>query len=87
MQDSGPFFNEKEARRWGRAYEYYFRAWLPKDKGVSIGDLGCGIGRLLYFFTQLGYFNLIGVDISPEQVQIAKQVMANVYEADILDFL
>jgi SAM-dependent methyltransferase len=87
MQDSEPFFNEEEARRWGRAYNYYFRGWLPKDKDASIGDLGCGTGRLLYFFTQRGYSNLIGVDISPEQVQIAKQILSNVYEGNILDFL
>jgi 2-polyprenyl-3-methyl-5-hydroxy-6-metoxy-1,4-benzoquinol methylase len=87
MQDLEPFFNEEEARRWGRAYDYYFRGWLPEKKDAAIVDLGCGGGRLLYFFKERGYTNVTGVDISLEQVHLARQVVQHVFHANIMDFL
>ena len=41
----------------------------------------------MYFFKVLGYTNLIGVDISPEQVNLARQVILNVYEDEVLSWL
>jgi SAM-dependent methyltransferase len=87
IQDSEPFFNAEEAKRWGRAYDYYFRGLLPEKKDAAIVDLGCGSGRLLYFFKERGYTNVTGVDISPEQVQLARQVVPHVFQANIMDFL
>jgi len=87
FQDSKQVFNTDEAVRWGLAYEYYFRNWLPSDKGSSIVDLACGNGKLLHFFKQHNYNNIRGVDISPEQVQLSRQVCADVVEASVLDFL
>lgn len=75
------------AKRWGKSYDYYFRGWLPQRKDAAILDLACGSGQLLYFFKQRGYMNVSGVDVSPEQVQIARQVIADVVEGDVLDFL
>jgi 2-polyprenyl-3-methyl-5-hydroxy-6-metoxy-1,4-benzoquinol methylase len=87
FQDADQSFNNEEAIRWGRAYDYYFRKWLPKDKGASIIDLACGGGKLLYFFKKHNYNNITGVDISPEQVMVSSQVCPHVYEANLLDFL
>lgn len=39
---------------------------------ATIIDLGCGDGALLFFAKQLGYHNVIGFDISPEQVNCAR---------------
>ena len=75
------------AHRWEKAYNYYFRNWLPSDKNSAIIDLGCGSGRLLRFFKARGYTNLSGVDISPEQVLRAKSVIQSIKEEDILTFL
>ncbi|HLX61628.1 MAG TPA: class I SAM-dependent methyltransferase [Planctomycetota bacterium] len=87
FQDLKPTFDEIAKRRWGRAYDYYFRNWLPPSKDAAIVDLACGGGALLYFFKERGYTNLTGVDISPPQVALSKQVIPNVVESSVLDFL
>jgi 2-polyprenyl-3-methyl-5-hydroxy-6-metoxy-1,4-benzoquinol methylase len=87
FQDAKEEFDNNAAERWGRAYRYYYRNWLPQDKSSQIVDLACGGGFTLYFFKSLGFDNVQGVDISPEQVALSRQVTADVHEANILDFL
>ncbi len=87
FQDAHQEFDAVAAERAGKVWDYYFRGWLPERKYASILDIACGSGKLLHFFKQGGYANLTGVDISQEQVQIARQVLTNVIEANVLDFL
>lgn len=87
FQDADQFFNSKAASRWGRAYDYYLRNWLPEDREAAIVDLACGGGKLLFFFKQRDYKNLRGVDISQEQVKLARQVCQDVFEVNVLDYL
>jgi len=87
FQDAASVFNPAAASRWGKAYDYYFRGWLPKQKNASVVDLACGGGKLLYFFKQRGYSDIHGVDISPEQVQLSRQVISAVYQESVLNFL
>jgi len=82
-----PAFDPLMGERWGRAYDYYLRGWLPEKKNAAIVDLACGNGKLLYFFKERGYKNITGVDISPGQVQLARQVIPEVYQMDVIDFL
>ncbi len=87
FQDTHQEFDAVAAARAGKVWDYYFRGWLPEQRDDSILDIACGNGKLLHFFKQRGYTNLTGVDISQEQVQIARQVLTNVIEANVLDFL
>ncbi|MCX7902539.1 MAG: methyltransferase domain-containing protein [Burkholderiaceae bacterium] len=87
MQSAPERFDEAAARRWGRAYDWYLRGWLPMSKQARIVDLACGYGRLLHFFRERGWRNITGVDISPDQVRRAREVVADVHEANVLDFL
>jgi 2-polyprenyl-3-methyl-5-hydroxy-6-metoxy-1,4-benzoquinol methylase len=87
FMDSGATFDAAAADRWGRPYGAYFRGWLPVDKSAAIVDLACGSGKLLHYLKQRGYTNITGVDISPEQVALAKQVTPHVVHANVLDFL
>ena len=87
FQDAPETFDEEAAWHWGRAYRHYLHRWLPEGKGAKIVDLACGGGKLLYFFKRMGYTNITGVDISPEQVKLARQVTPNVDEADVLNWL
>ena len=87
FQDAPKIFDKNAAWRWGRAYRYYLQGWLPEDEGANIVDLACGGGRLLYFFKRMGYKNIQGLDISPEQVRLAKQVTPDVDENNVLDWL
>ena len=87
FQDAPTDFDPKSAWRWGRAYRHYLRGWLPESEKAIVLDVACGGGKLLYFFKRLGYSNIGGVDISPEQVGLSRQVTPNVKEANVLDFL
>jgi SAM-dependent methyltransferase len=70
-----------------RDMKWRVKKHLPKNKEVQCLDIACGPGYLLYFLKQNGYKNTVGVDISPEQVTLAKQVCDEVYESDIFTFL
>lgn len=87
FQDKELTFDIAASRRWGKAYDWYFRNWLPADKDAQIVDLACGAGSLLHFFRERGYSNVTGVDISPEQVALSRQVTGQVSEDNVLHFL
>lgn len=79
MFDSG-------ADRSGRMKAYQWMAaqakpHLKKEGGVSM-DLGCGTG---IFAKTVGVKNIIGVDMSPTMLEIARTRMERVYEGDIFD--
>lgn len=75
---------KKQFPVWG----YYFGKLLPNDKKAKILEIGCGNGGLVIWLQQLGYGNASGIDISPEQVELAKQLRArNVECADLTAFL
>lgn len=80
-------FDGQAADRWGKGYDYYLRHWLPVDRQAALLDVACGAGKLLHFFKLKGYLNLTGVDISPEQVALARQVIPNIIQSDVLAFL
>ena len=70
----------------------YFRKLVrdhfPGDRTASIVDLGCGCGRLVYALQQAGFSNVRGIDVSPEQIRIAKSLgISGVEQGDLLDVL
>jgi 2-polyprenyl-3-methyl-5-hydroxy-6-metoxy-1,4-benzoquinol methylase len=87
FQDASEVFDTGAATRWGKAYDYYFRNWLPADPTATILEVACGGGRLLHFLKTRGYVQVSGVDISPEQVRLARQVVETVEEAHVIAFL
>ena len=87
FQSAPEVFDLENARRWGRAYRHYLRGWLPANRDARILDVACGGGKLLQFFIDAGYRDVQGVDVSPEQVALARQVTPNVTQADVLEYL
>lgn len=87
FQDAGETFDREGAVRWGRAIAYHLRGWMPLNTDARILDLACGAGRLLFYFSERGYKNLTGVDISPDQVALAGQVTPDVRHESVLDHL
>ncbi|OUJ75356.1 class I SAM-dependent methyltransferase [Hymenobacter crusticola] len=64
------------------------KEYIPSDRNLRIIDLGCGHGAHLYFLKQQGYHNLIGVDTSAEQVELAHQLgVEEVQRGNIDEFL
>jgi SAM-dependent methyltransferase len=61
---------------------------LPPVKEAEILEIGCGQGNVLELVRQLGYQRLRGIDVSEEQVAIARhRGHDRVEEADLFDYL
>lgn len=61
---------------------------LPSEKNISIADLACGHGALLFCLKKLGYYNVRGVDTSLEQVNLAHEFGVKEVECqNIMSFL
>ena len=82
-----PKLDLADSDRWGLGYDTYLHKWLPADKQAAILDVGCGHGYLLRFLTKRGYTKVTGLDISPEQVALARQIHPDVVQANALEFL
>lgn len=72
-------------------YPYFsnlIQTHLPHAKDIRIVDLACGHGTLIYCLKQLGYRNLEGIDISPEQVELAHALgITEIKNQDMQGFL
>lgn len=58
---------------WARAAYSRVKGWLPADRAAPVLDMGCGAGGLLCLLSELGYTDLTGVDLSAEQLQLARR--------------
>ena len=62
--------------------------FLPPDKSAKILDLGCGYGGILHFLREAGYTSIVGVDVSEEQVELARQLgLKDLHCQDLREFL
>ncbi len=82
-------YSVKDYHVWAGSAQKRFQGWLPVEKNTPILDMGCGAGNFLFTLYRLGYTNLTGVDLSPEQVQLAYQWCPNatIIQGDIRPFL
>ncbi len=81
--------DERSLSNWRRATIFRIKDWLPDDKKANILDIGCGYGLLLNTLSTAGYHNLKGIDISEEQIKIAKELYPDIdfICIDLIDFL
>lgn len=62
--------------------------FIPGDHSLVIADIACGSGDLLEVLKRVGYLNVMGVDLSAEQVgQVAARGLDCVELGDAFDFL
>lgn len=66
--------DQKRMAKWRSATISRIKEWLPLDNNSGILDIGCGFGNLLWAFKEKGLNNLTGIDISEEQIIIAKKL-------------
>lgn len=75
-------------RRRGRVWQKHFAALLPADRQARIVDVGCGLGALVWWLQQRRYERVTGIDISDEQLAIARELgVRGVVKADLRSFL
>lgn len=78
----------KKIKRHFKFWKYYFLEYLPPDKNVKILDAGCGNGGFVYWLTQIGYKNSIGIDISKELIEIGISLnIKNIEQNDLFEHL
>ncbi len=68
-------------------FDWRLKGLLPDDRDSRCLDIACGAGMFLHYLKERGYRNITGVDISAEQVALAKQVCGTVFECDANEFL
>jgi SAM-dependent methyltransferase len=69
-------------------WETQFSRFLPAAHDALILDAGCGDGALLWWLQQRGYRRAEGVEVSGEQVAIARELgIANVHEGALAPFV
>lgn len=81
-------FDDKSIRNANKAYSIQYLPILKSySKNARILELGCGRGIFLEFLRNNGYKNIFGIDISGEQLEIAKSQNLNVDEINIEEYL
>jgi SAM-dependent methyltransferase len=76
-----------EIREEARWYGFHFKGFIPSDRNSRIVDVGCGTGTILRWLKQEGYTRLTGVDVSPEQVEAAKDGLDDIVLGEATGFL
>ena len=80
--------NLDKIKRQFAVWRWYFGSFLPRDKEAKILDIGCGNGGFVYWLQSLGYKNSEGIDISEEQIGMARNLgIPNIECADLVEFL
>lgn len=60
---------------------------LPENKDAKIIEIGCGHGNLLQFLKEKNYTQILGCDLSSEQVAMAKKNGHEVVQQDAISLL
>lgn len=69
-------------------YDRVWSALLPADRSARILDVGCGSGSLVWWLQRRGYREAAGIDVSAEQIEVARRLgVANVEAADLREYL
>jgi 2-polyprenyl-3-methyl-5-hydroxy-6-metoxy-1,4-benzoquinol methylase len=74
-------------RNAGPALERYVCPRIPADRSATILDIGCGQGDLLALLHRRGYQNATGIDISGEQLDLARAQGVTAAQADLFEYL
>jgi cyclopropane fatty-acyl-phospholipid synthase-like methyltransferase len=75
------------ARYWAWCHHKYLPIIGSIPRQAAVLDLGCGAGQMLEFLKNEGFNNARGVDISQEQVDIARGRGLNAEVGDAIAFL
>lgn len=80
--------NLGDVRKQFPVWDKYYGEHLPKNRNINILEIGCGNGGFLYYLRERSYKNCFGIDISEEQIELAKKLgVKNVEQVDLREFL
>jgi 2-polyprenyl-3-methyl-5-hydroxy-6-metoxy-1,4-benzoquinol methylase len=68
-------------------YRRIVRPWLPEKTDLPIAELACGHGSFLHWLKDEGFKNVVGVDGSAEQIELARQVRVSAALDDVNHWL
>jgi 2-polyprenyl-3-methyl-5-hydroxy-6-metoxy-1,4-benzoquinol methylase len=77
----------EEVARRGATYDHYLRGWLPEERGARVLEVGCGSGWFLSALAARGYSAISGIDLSPSQVALARELGHEVHEIEAVEYL
>jgi cyclopropane fatty-acyl-phospholipid synthase-like methyltransferase len=81
-------FSKKEYENSFSQFELNYGQFLSPAKDAKILDIGCGTGHFLHYLEKKGYTHLLGIDISPQQVDFCREnVSRKVEVADAFEYL
>jgi 2-polyprenyl-3-methyl-5-hydroxy-6-metoxy-1,4-benzoquinol methylase len=67
---------------------YAMKGWLSQvSKSGQVSDIACGEGNILRLLQSEGFKDLHGIDISPEQVELAQSQFPQVVCGDAIEYL
>ncbi|HLZ28949.1 MAG TPA: class I SAM-dependent methyltransferase [Chloroflexota bacterium] len=73
------------------SYAWWDHKYLPLlaglDRAAPILEIGCGDGGLLAYLARRGFSHAAGIDISPEQVELARRRGVRAEVADVFESL
>ena len=79
---------EKNFKKHRPFVTHIVNKYFPADRNVKIIDIACGTGVYIYYAKKNGYNNIIGVDVSREQVELANSLgIPEVVHVDLFEFL
>jgi cyclopropane fatty-acyl-phospholipid synthase-like methyltransferase len=65
----------------------YFPTLAHLEKTSSMLEIGCGHGRILNYLKQKGFTNVKGIDVSEEQIELARKNGLHAERADVFEYL
>ena len=79
-------FNELKKRE--PYLKYLIKQYFANDKNSSVLDIACGYGALSLFSQKNGYNNIIGIDLSKEEIEIGREMgIKNLIHGDVFEYL
>lgn len=79
--------SQKEQNLYFNYFKKNYTKHLPLNKNCKILDIGCGNGLFLVYLKKLGYKNIIGIDLSVENVKYCQSLGLNVVLKDLKSYL